>query len=467
MVAERLPTWAERLRAERRKRMWSQPDLARHLVEAAEDHIRAHLPRRDSILRRIRSYEAGEHEPRDPYRTLLCRVFGISEVVLFSPSSTLTDMSHQSTGGGHHELGSRALTGEVVASAEAGTHQEGSSGRLEDILASLDMLMRRRDLFPLTGGLAAAAFIHNLSPASPPPYSSALYETCSQMTTSYRRLDNLLGPHAVFTQVVDHHNQLITWVRHARNPMERERMAALAIDSGGLASWLNLDLEQYDQAFALARQASQIALENDDLSRQAYLAGRMSRILCEGHQYQHALQLSDEALRLAMTRADHTLCSWLTVTRAQVHAFLGNDRACRADLEAAADLLDRATDKPEDYIAFHDRGHLYKMAGHALLTLGVRIPTAAVDGKRVIDRALDMWSQNLVRASAEVLAACAAAHLELREIPEAARLTGEAYVIAARTRSPRNLRYISNLRAQLRPYRNTAAVRALDEQLGL
>ncbi|MFC4011729.1 multiprotein-bridging factor 1 family protein [Nonomuraea purpurea] len=85
------PKWAERLRAERQNRLWSQDDLASALEKeaaAVNKRLGAALPARASILRRITDYEAGKHQPRDPYRTLYCRVFGMSEAELFAEAST-------------------------------------------------------------------------------------------------------------------------------------------------------------------------------------------------------------------------------------------------------------------------------------------------------------------------------------------------------------------------------------------
>ncbi|MEU8244743.1 hypothetical protein [Nonomuraea sp. NPDC048916] len=86
MAKDRRTAWAERLRNERRSRLWSQDDLAQALEKAAGHNTRLHdsLPARPSIVRRIRDYEAGKHQPRDPYRTLYCRVFGMTEVELFA-----------------------------------------------------------------------------------------------------------------------------------------------------------------------------------------------------------------------------------------------------------------------------------------------------------------------------------------------------------------------------------------------
>ncbi|MEV1240754.1 multiprotein-bridging factor 1 family protein [Nonomuraea sp. NPDC050022] len=83
MASKQRPAWAERLRNERRKRWWSQNDMASELEKAADKHIRATLPERASVIRRIRDYESGKHQPRDPYRLLYCRVLNMSEAELY------------------------------------------------------------------------------------------------------------------------------------------------------------------------------------------------------------------------------------------------------------------------------------------------------------------------------------------------------------------------------------------------
>ncbi|MEV6987321.1 hypothetical protein AB0M95_39525 [Sphaerisporangium sp. NPDC051017] len=357
-------------------------------------------------------------------------------------------------------------------SARTKPHADELSPRLEEILRSWDELMRRRDIFTLTGGMAVTALAPTLTAGlSLPEFDRSLYATCAQLTATYRRLDNLLGPYAVYDHAIAHHQRLTTWLQHATKQGERKHLSVLTVDAGGLTSWLLLDLEQYDRAFALARQAVAVARDHDhdhDTGRQAYLVGRMSRILFECSRYQDALELADEAVQLAGTKAAPAVLSWLAVTRAYIHACLNNDRACREDLDMAARLLQRAAGEPvEDYLAFHDQGHLYKMQGLCLLKLGEHSAKAVGEGRHAIDRAFEVWPQTAVRASAEVLAARASARLAQREIPQAASLTGQAYTIAMRTRSPRNLRAVSNLRLRLRPYRHTDAVRDLDDQMAL
>ncbi|MFI9572094.1 helix-turn-helix domain-containing protein [Microbispora rosea] len=82
-MSDDLPAWAVRLRAERRNRLWSQREMARRLVEAADEDIRPRLPSRETMVRRIKAYEAGHNHPGDPYRVLYARAFGLTEAELF------------------------------------------------------------------------------------------------------------------------------------------------------------------------------------------------------------------------------------------------------------------------------------------------------------------------------------------------------------------------------------------------
>jgi len=79
--------------------------------------------------------------------------------------------------------------------------------------------------------------------------------------------------------------------------------------------------------------------------------------------------------------------------------------------------------------------------------------------------ALRDWPATAVRESAEVITASAQALIIEREIEEAARLTARAYAVAAATGSARNIRAVTDLRVQLRPFRGTRAVRDLDERI--
>lgn len=94
MANHDVPTWASRLREERKRRLWSQKTMAIRLRNAADARTRAGMPSVESVQRYVRWYEAGSHKPGDLHAELYCRVFGLSHQALFddspkrSPSST-------------------------------------------------------------------------------------------------------------------------------------------------------------------------------------------------------------------------------------------------------------------------------------------------------------------------------------------------------------------------------------------
>lgn len=69
------PSWACRIRDERDARGWSQAQL----VAALRVHSDTELPSDSSMLRRVKSWEAGEHVPDDFYRPLIAKTFGTVE----------------------------------------------------------------------------------------------------------------------------------------------------------------------------------------------------------------------------------------------------------------------------------------------------------------------------------------------------------------------------------------------------
>ncbi|WP_237107024.1 hypothetical protein [Nonomuraea sp. MG754425] len=64
--------------------------MAKRLADAADPHTRARLPERESLIRMIKDWEAGRHQPKDPYRLLYCRVFGMEEAELFADDAEAT-----------------------------------------------------------------------------------------------------------------------------------------------------------------------------------------------------------------------------------------------------------------------------------------------------------------------------------------------------------------------------------------
>jgi hypothetical protein len=73
------PLWARRIRREREIRGWSQADA----VAALRAHSDRELVRSEHLLRRWKSWEAGEHLPDAFYQRLIAKTFGTVRGALF------------------------------------------------------------------------------------------------------------------------------------------------------------------------------------------------------------------------------------------------------------------------------------------------------------------------------------------------------------------------------------------------
>lgn len=81
-----LPPWAIRIRREREGRGWSVPDAVRALQTNATDEEARGLPSFETLVRRWRGWEAGEHNPAEKqgfYAPIIARTFGTALYALF------------------------------------------------------------------------------------------------------------------------------------------------------------------------------------------------------------------------------------------------------------------------------------------------------------------------------------------------------------------------------------------------
>jgi hypothetical protein len=234
---------------------------------------------------------------------------------------------------------------------------------LEEVLAMWDQLVGRRQVLSRAGPAVGAAMIAAAIPGgwqhTDDRAGPEVYALHASLTERYRQLDVMTGPHAVYTQALDHHRQLVSWLARAHNSTDVRHLATLAADSGDLMAWLLFDLEEPASAIAVYREAAEAASRFDDLSLNAYLVGRVSRTLSECGEHRKALGVARSAQQIAGTSALPLVQSWLAVTRAFVHACLGEPAECQRDLDMAAEFLATANtrgDPVPGYIAFYGQG---------------------------------------------------------------------------------------------------------------
>jgi tetratricopeptide (TPR) repeat protein len=85
--SEGLPDWARRIREERDARGWSH----RQFAAALRAHSKAELPGEDSLIRRVKAWQAGDGLPDDFYRPLIGRTFGMPTAAIFGVQGARRD----------------------------------------------------------------------------------------------------------------------------------------------------------------------------------------------------------------------------------------------------------------------------------------------------------------------------------------------------------------------------------------
>jgi tetratricopeptide (TPR) repeat protein len=354
--------------------------------------------------------------------------------------------------------------GDVPVPAPEVGQDETAWRTLEEILGWWDEMLRRN--FLIGGSAMAVAAAPSGAGARPEAGGRELLDAHRELRAVYGRLDNLHGPATVYTQAAEQHRQLLDWHDQASSATERVQIGEVAADTGDFMGWLAYDLGRYREAAGWYRQAAALAADIGDIDQCAYTLGQMSRTLAECGQHPAALRFADAAVSIAGTAAHPAIRSFIRAVRANHHASLGDAQATHADLDAAAALLNRADDgHVPHYVGYHDAGDLQKWTGHALVRLSAADPALLATGRAAIEAAWSAWPPTHIRGSAEVLATHARAELASHEVEHAAQLTLQAFTVAATTGSVRNLRWVSALRAEFSPYRNTRAVRQLNERL--
>ncbi|MEV8635403.1 XRE family transcriptional regulator [Streptosporangium sp. NPDC051023] len=323
MAADDLPGWALRLRIERRNRLWSQRGLARELIGAAGEH--AHLPSAESIVRRIKAYEAGHNQPDEPYRTLLCRVFGLSAAELFdSAGMPLPALA----------LPSLAPDPEMYE-------------RITKVISE----PRRVDLETI--------------------------EWLERCLAEHRRAEDTMGSRPLMPVV---RAQLATVTDLARGASGKpgDRIVSMVAQYAQFLAWMCQDsgdlaaaLAWYDRSHGWALEAGDAALASTTLNMRAHLAWSVG-------DPQRCVRLA-EASRWHDGRTTLGIQGMAAQMAARGHAQMGEGQAARSLLGEAEDLIKSAAERPDDeppWMYFYGEGWFLMQRGMAELEIG--------DGRRAV-----------------------------------------------------------------------------------
>ncbi|MFC0865665.1 transcriptional regulator [Sphaerimonospora cavernae] len=405
MVAE-LPAWAVRLRAERRNRLWSQKEMARRLVEAADEETRRGLPIRETIVRRIKAYEAGHNQPRDPYRLLYTRAFGISEAELF-------DMSQVPSRPTLDDVLAKLPDGDSLTPLPARTGRRIGMNTIADLSARVHRLRLADDV--LAGGDLLQPAFRELGTAT------RLYREATYTENTGRALLGRIGELAQIT------------------------------------GWIASDAGRHGEAAKVYRLGIHAAQEAGDGTLESNLLGSLAYQVTNVGDPHEGVTLAHAALDVigphgpARARA----LAWDRV--AWAHVQVGEDEsAMRALGEAGATLEQHGGEDEPTYLYWMDANELQIMEARAYTEL--RRPLRAVP---VLTDVLGRYDATHARELALYLSWLAVALTDANEPEEAARTAWRMFDLSKDVASDRTLRRHRVVLDRLAPYRDVPDVREL------
>jgi tetratricopeptide (TPR) repeat protein len=308
---EALPAWAERLRAERRRRLWSKKEMAVRLLAAAGEAA-PNFASRDGLIRMIGYWEKAERHVNDRYRTLYCRAFELAEDDLFRSTHDLPlgPLRRESTVVDTLELA------RLAAASDLGP------GTIESIGESVDLLCRA---YPSTPG-------------------TVLRERTGRRL---RQVVELLGKRVSLGQ----HRELLVqagWL-------------------SALLSCVHYDLGQVEDAEAARQATAQMGREAGHADLQAWALEMAAWFALVEGRYEAVVERARAGQALA---PEGSALVQLTLQEAKGHARLGNRADALDALARGAAILDRLPRPrhPEHHFVFdHEKLVFYAATIHTWL----------------------------------------------------------------------------------------------------
>jgi tetratricopeptide (TPR) repeat protein/transcriptional regulator with XRE-family HTH domain len=332
-----------------------------------------------------------------------------------------------------------------------------------------DLDMRRRELF----GLLPAGIAAMLSPprlrsieAAEPVLSvhTSIIDSVKTIATQYRQLW-ATTPAAELMSQVRGHLQLVSWLLDSTGSRsERSELATAGAEAALLLAWLASDMSDHPATRRHYQTATEYAEEADHDLLQAYIVGEMSFWAAGIEEGEEAVLLADQAESLLPQEAPPAGRAVIASSKGVAYAMTGRPQAA---LEAfgraeAALQAQREGERTWPWVFPGDHGRIARFRGIAAVRLG-----RPKEGLASLHEGLDLLGSAPTKRRARTLTELARGYVLAGDMEEACSLAGEALTLGTELGSPRMVRYVREVRAQLEPWKTEQAVKELDERLSL
>jgi transcriptional regulator with XRE-family HTH domain len=354
---------------------------------------------------------------------------------------------------------------QAVAEREADRHTKDA----ED-----DELRRRRFLAQMAG-LAATA--NQLSPSDlfdaepwerlaraleqPASLDTSVLATLEASIIGYRRQYATVPSGQLLAPVISRLHVASQLLERVHPDGLRAQLFSLAGQGAGLAGWLAFDLHDHATADKYYGVGLDAARRLADPWLEAYLLGAQSFLALYHGDVPTARQALDAAHDLAKRGSSRTTLAWIAAVQAEAYSLAGRERACLLALDESRRVVETA--RPDDPAA--DIFDAARLAGYQGACL-VRLAQGEI-AQPILRAAFGSLRPDLKRQRSNVLIDRAVAALQLGALDESCQLALRSAKLASVTRPAVAMQRLRQLRGQLEPWRDSQAVKDLDEQLWL
>jgi transcriptional regulator with XRE-family HTH domain len=297
--------------------------------------------------------------------------------------------------------------------------------------------------------------------ASPGRVDTQVIDHLEVMLQHCKRQQDSLGSQAVLHTVLAQRG-LVNYLLDGCPDELRPRLLSVYSSMSISVGYYFFDLNDVVSAMYYCDQARAAAQEARNTEIAVYALCNMSYFASWQGKAHAGIDFAAAAQSLA-GKTDDSLWPVFAAERAGIaYAVDGQLKECMTELDRAQAGLAASAGRipPESPVYWYHEGVIDSQKSYCLLRLGQPI-AAAVSAHR----GLPLFDNSIVGHLAVCTLRLATARLQSGEIEEAARVLGDGALLVTRNRSVRLTKQVQAARAQMKPWEDTSAVKALDERL--
>ncbi len=334
--------------------------------------------------------------------------------------------------------------------------------------------MQRRENLRLLGWVATAVAAFQISSldsdeqerlvkvvAAPSRVDEKSIDHIETVLEHCKRLEDAFGPLAVLYTVLAQREFVDSLLDECPDE-HRSRLLSVYSSMSSSIGFYFFDLDDVASAMHYCDQAREAAQDAHDTELAIYALCNMSYFSSWQGKAHAGIDFAAAARSLAGGSDDVLLQACVAERAASAYAIGGQYRESMAEFDRALDGLALPTGRrpPKSPAYWYHEGLLASQQSDCLLRLGKSAEAVAS-----AERGLQLFDSSFVGSLAFCTLRLGTGRLLSGEVEEAARVIGEGALLATKSRSARLASELGAARRRLQPWRDTPAVRTLDEQL--